>query len=338
MDAVRRLWLSLTTFVTSQAAKTATLNSAPRLQEGHADCTVSQNDLPSREDMDLCRETTAFSSTVSLPPPHEVRKKAEEDGIDISNTFRPDPVYFPESGIVVKWGSDVTVAEGQCLWFLRKHLNDQVPVPQIYGWTRDGDQTFLYMELVSGDRLSDRWEHSPLREKIQLCAQLRDMIAAWRCIKKDDGSKELSQIGGQALRDIIFSDGGFYPAGPFLTVRDFHCCFAKLTSRCASGSNDPRKTTVELQGLSDDVPTVFTHGDLDQSNILISRPDDGPLRIVAIIDWHQAGWYPEHWEWLKAQSVAVSGSDWVTEYLPKILEPAPYEYFYAWEYVRMATI
>lgn len=83
---------------------------------------------------------------------------------------------------------------------------------------------------------------------------------------------------------------------------------------------------------------VFTHADLDQSNILISSADDGPPRICAIIDWHQSGWYPEPWEYLKAKSVGRPDSDWTKEYLDSILVPPEYDYMYAWEYIRMLTI
>jgi aminoglycoside phosphotransferase (APT) family kinase protein len=99
-----------------------------------------------------------------------------------------------------------------------------------------------------------------------------------------------------------------------------------------------RHEIAELSGLADDTPVRFTHADLDQANILVSTADDGPLRIVAIIDWHQSGWYPERLEVLKAQIVGEPGSDWVTKYLPKALGIPDPEYGYAFEYVSLATI
>ncbi|KAM3421445.1 hypothetical protein BST61_g1839 [Cercospora zeina] len=91
------------------------------------------------------------------------------------------------------------------------------------------------------------------------------------------------------------------------------------------------KRNPELAGLRDDIPVVFTHADLDFSNIILSDSQDGPVRIKAIIDWHQSGWYPEPWEWLKSQSVVGPHSDWAKKYLSRVLESVPYEYFYAWE-------
>ncbi|KAK4621530.1 hypothetical protein CLAFUW4_06965 [Fulvia fulva] len=293
-----------------------------------------------------------------LPSPAEVRVKAAQDGIDTRNTFRPDPVLYPELGLIIKWGRDITIAEGQCLWFMSKHLRGVVPVPELYGWTVDSDQTFLYMQLVNADTLQGRWNDMSEDDKLDICAQLRDMMAAWRRIQcpgptsndsrprtilstvmswlrfwRPAPAIRLGQICGQALRDILFYNAGQYPAGPFDNVHSFHDWLAKLA--CA---NDARKDVEELSGLEDSVAVTFTHGDLDHSNILISKKPDGPPKIVAIIDWHQSGWYPEPWEWLKAQMVAGHSSQWTKEYLPRTLRPARYEYHYSWEYIKMATI
>ena len=54
-------------------------------------------------------------------------------------------------------------------------------------------------------------------------------------------------------------------------------------------------------GLPDDVPVFFTHADLTPSNIILSS-QSGQQRIVAIIDWHQSGWYPAYWEACKSIS------------------------------------
>ena len=45
--------------------------------------------------------------------------------------------------------------------------------------------------------------------------------------------------------------------------------------------------------LPTDSPIVFTHGDLCPRNIIV---DPSSKRIVGIIDWAWAGWYPEYWE------------------------------------------
>lgn len=148
-------------------------------------------------------------------------------------------------------------------------------------------------------------------------------------------------IGGQGVGDIIFSDQGDANAGPFDSIASFHDFFARYSCRRHPEWN-PREDFEELAGLTDDRPVVFTHADLDQSNILISRPTQGgePPHLVSIIDWHQSGWYPIDWEWLKAQwtcpALPSGGRD--SSWLEGVVTPADDDYFYAWEYITMSCI
>ena len=57
--------------------------------------------------------------------------------------------------------------------------------------------------------------------------------------------------------------------------------------------------------------------------------------MVAIIDWHQSGWYPAGWEWCKARLTAAEGEEWDVEYLPKVLTPWV-DYNYHWDYFALA--
>ncbi len=62
-------------------------------------------------------------------------------------------------------------------------------------------------------------------------------------------------------------------------------------------------------------PTVFTHGDLSSLNILV-RGD----KIVGIIDWERAGWYPSYWEYTTASQVNPMNYFWREE-IDKFLDP-----------------
>ena len=44
----------------------------------------------------------------------------------------------------------------------------------------------------------------------------------------------------------------------------------------------------------------FTHGDLHQDNILVK---DG--RLAAVLDWENAGWYPEYWEHTTMEELTI---------------------------------
>lgn len=89
--------------------------------------------------------------------------------------------------------------------------------------------------------------------------------------------------------------------------------------------------------ISSEAPIVFTHDDLVPPNILLS-PGPNP-KVVAIIDWAQAGWYPAYWEYCKARRITLLPEDfdtalqeeWHARYLPMILDPVDDEtIYYPW--------
>jgi hypothetical protein len=81
--------------------------------------------------------------------------------------------------------------------------------------------------------------------------------------------------------------------------------------------------------LPDNVPIVFTHGDLHRGNIIISSK--GVPRVLAIVDWHQSGWYPAYWAFCKALWTTAIGDEWESKYLPMIMDSwdcyGPWDYF-----------
>ena len=81
--------------------------------------------------------------------------------------------------------ADTTIAEGQCLWAIRQVLGDAVPVPEVYGWCRDGKSVFIYMHLVEGLTLEDRWESLSTEDRDEICRQLSHVVMAMRRLEQD---------------------------------------------------------------------------------------------------------------------------------------------------------
>ena len=120
------------------------------------------------------------SSGFSLPPPAAVREESvRQHGASVSYNNRPPPVKYPSLGLLVKYGSLVSVAEAQCLAMIRKCL-PSVPVPEVYGWQKDGVQGFIYMELVEGRTLEDCWDGLAEDDKLAVCSELHDHVSTWR--------------------------------------------------------------------------------------------------------------------------------------------------------------
>ncbi|KAI1025321.1 hypothetical protein LB505_009626 [Fusarium chuoi] len=216
----------------------------------------------------------------TFPSADQVRAKSEAGNHVI---HRKNTVIFESLGLVVKYGKEprVSVAEGQCLWWLHRYL-PSVPVPEIYGWIDDGGEVFLYMQLVEGVTLEKRWDSLSREDKVGVCEQLRDMVDELRGVKRDPEDRFLAANGphweGYKLEDIP----------------------------------DPYR-----HFLPDDPVVVFTHADLHPSNIMVS--EGSPCRVNAVIDWHQSGWYPDYWEFYKAEYTNHWESEWVQEYIPMVL-------------------
>ena len=137
----------------------------------------------SRSSMDFY--DTAFfranGSNPQLPRPEEVRRLS---GANKSHP-QPTPVVFEDLNLIVKYGPHVKIAEAQCLWIIRRVLGNAVPVPEAYGWRVDGRDVFIYMQLIRGHRLKDRWESLTITEKANICDELRGITTTLRQVRQD---------------------------------------------------------------------------------------------------------------------------------------------------------
>lgn len=120
----------------------------------------------------------------------------------------------------------------------------------------------------------------------------------------DGGSLYDSRVGVTSLR-----------FGPFRNAQDFH----KHLRRSMEFHHDLHPEVRELiaQHEKPDLSLNFTHGDLSSLNIL-ARGD----KVVAIVDWETAGWYPSYWEYTTACQVNPQNPFWRDE-IEKFLDPFP---------------
>jgi hypothetical protein len=148
---------------------------------------ISVGMLPSGS-LVVFKESTYFlrnglASSLPLPPEVRANQRPGQYG----------PVQFESLGLLVKYGKDITIAEGQCLWALRRFLPSQVPVPEVYGWCEDNGEVFIYMELVKGVTLEKRWELLSKQERKLVCDQLRAMLLALRNLQQDPKDQFLGE-------------------------------------------------------------------------------------------------------------------------------------------------
>ncbi|CRK13894.1 hypothetical protein BN1723_010163 [Verticillium longisporum] len=141
----------------------------------------------------------------------------------------------------------------------------------------------------------------------------------------------LARIDGSALYDVeVNGNRDKRPwTGPFDSVKALHDWFAN-TSKMGFEAIWPGRTLEEIPDgfrhlFPDDSKVVFTHGDLHPTNIMVNPVS--PEQIVAIIDWEQSGWWPDYWEFCKAECTVGYKSEWRAHLLRRFEEPEAWDAF-----------
>jgi len=143
----------------------------------------------SARDMDFVDSSFFKDPSKRLPTPAEVRAQST----DLYVNPQPQPVIFEDSKVLVKFRPCVTTAEAQCLWMIRRAFGDEVPVPEIFGWRVDEDYVFIYMELIQGQTLLDRWDELDALNKRSLCDQLCQIINSLRRLEQDPSDQYIGR-------------------------------------------------------------------------------------------------------------------------------------------------
>jgi aminoglycoside phosphotransferase len=94
----------------------------------------------------------------------------------------------------VKYGTEVTIAEGQCLLIIRNRFLQDIPVPEVYKWCKDDGQVFIYMELIDGVTLEKSWGGFEEEDRLAIWEQLRRMINAWRSRECDSDAAFIGKL------------------------------------------------------------------------------------------------------------------------------------------------
>jgi hypothetical protein len=137
----------------------------------------------------------------------------------------------------------------------------------------------------------------------------------------------LGSINRQNLQDYVFQNRP--KAGPFASIKLFHDWLSWLPGSLIPDC--PKYEDPWRPLLPDDGPIKLTHGDLHRGNIIISTTS--PPRVLAIVDWAHAGWYPDYWEYCKACYTSWYGGAWRNQWIPKFLDVQEEEHEVFAEYI-----
>ncbi|KAK3302594.1 uncharacterized protein B0T15DRAFT_487659 [Chaetomium strumarium] len=221
--------------------------------------------------------------------------------------------HFPEfegPGLLVKFGHPSRVSLEEAL-ALRS--------------TRDSghESNFIYMSFLLGQTLREVWETLSHEDNASVTQQLADIAGRLRSVELSSTIPFIGSLNQGPVQDIYFSPDQH--KGPFTSPREFHD-FVQYISEARNPLED-RDEDLFRPLLPDTARICLTHADPHLGNILVLRsPNGGRFGVSGIVDWAQAGWYPDYWEYCKAMIVGPYGDEWRDAgWLDKVLHPTEHE-------------
>lgn len=126
---------------------------------------------------------TRHGDAQKLPSPAQVRARSNNNASSCSGT--PPPVRFPAPlNLLVKYGREITIAEGQCLWAIRKFLGGRSPRPRSLRVVSRRGRDF-YLHGAGGWAYEGAMGALSREDQFVLCEQLRGIVAALRRLEQD---------------------------------------------------------------------------------------------------------------------------------------------------------
>ena len=220
-----------------------------------------------------------------------------------------------DSRIVVKVNPFSELDEATNTDYIHERIPD-FPAPKCLGAISVDDTTYLFMTRAEGSSLQQAWPLLSISNKISVRDQLERLLSQLRAYTVDvqeTGFRIGGFVSGASIdcrRMKLGSDSSIYTEKEF---NDFLC------------NVDDRPMDMIRSTMRSDHRIVMTHSDLHPRNIMATWDTDVwesiiQIQISAILDWEFAGWYPEHWEFVKAMhNVYYCGhpelKDWI-DYIP----------------------
>lgn len=75
------------------------------------------------------------------------------------------------------------MTKAEPLHMVNTQLKGKVSTSEVFAWTEGGGQIFIYMPLVEGDTLQERWGTLSEVEREAVYKELNRMVPAWRSLE-----------------------------------------------------------------------------------------------------------------------------------------------------------
>jgi len=212
--------------------------------------------------------------------------------------------------VVLKSGTKVRRAEETAMRLVRAHA-PSTPIPEVYGSWYGHDEHGnhlgrLSMSFVPGRTLDKVWPSLDDAAKERVCRDTWSMIAKIRTIPRPPAlSKHFCcSADGSPICDPLL--GGYTDRSPPLPSDEaVRARIFEQYVKCNGLSYADGKDLPKMLPRSS--KSVFTHGDITPRNIMV----DESGRILAILDWESAGWYPDYWEYARMMRLYDDDVNWM---------------------------
>lgn len=278
----------------------------------------------------LSEKAAALLPQYSIPSPDGLNNSEKLLATLLKGLIRGSPQIWenPVRGVVVKCDNGIIIkvitdrsedyTEYTSMQYIAERVPD-IPAPRSHGMVQLGPFRATFISYVPGMTLSEVWPTLSHDEKILIQHQLDTIFRRLGTLRQDDG-EPLGGVGGEGVKDYRVS-GRPHPK-VITTAADF-----SNLQFCAPhhGSKSYVKFIRSLLGDEEVRGSVFTHGDIRRSNIMVDRDlsHNNNWVVSGIIDWEDSGFYPEYYECttLTGNLSLVEEDDWF-HYLPNSISPS----------------
>lgn len=235
----------------------------------------------------------------------------------------------PVRGVVVKCDENiiakvVTGNDNYTEYTSMRYLMDQapdIPAPRPHGLVAYGPFRVIFMSYIQGTTLAQAWPSLLHEEKLSIQRQLDDIFLRLRTLQQDNGSL-LGGICGEGVRELRVDECASFKG--ITTAKEFHDL--QFSARHHGSTTYVRLLRSFLEHDTSTLTrgSLFTHGDVRTSNIMVKKDLDsgGQYVVTGIIDWEDSGFYPFYYECtvLTRTLSLVDEDDWYL-YLSESISP-----------------
>ena len=279
-------------------------------------------------------KTSETSAAIPWPPTYKdtrlnrcyvLAQVAFFDNFASRRSLTSSKILYLSPTRLVKYGRTVHLSEASALRLVA--ATTSIPVPKVYCAFRDekSGMSYIVMERLDGEMLGyEKLLKMPKEEKEGIWKQLKDILEELRGIENLRPGAVCAADGGTLHDHRILGAAGANGMGPFKTEREFNLFLRNGNDSTENTEDETLKrnldTMIEMHKEAEGrhLNTVFTHGDLSPSNVLVK---DG--KVVGLIDFEMSGFFPEYWEYTTAINASYL-KVWREE-IDKFLTPYPKE-------------